>query len=126
MALPERLAADIDDLRATGHDVEVVEDGTRFYVVIKGFELPNGYVPSVTDFMMIADYQNPMSALDMFWTEPHVQCGSGSWPQNADQFVVYGERNWQRWSWHYPGWNPATHTLSTHLEACRDRLFKGN
>jgi hypothetical protein len=46
-------------------------------------------------------------------------------PQAADQFSIFAGINWQRWSWHYPGWNPATHNLTTHLEACRDRLFQG-
>lgn len=125
MVLPARLEADINVLRAASHVVEVLEDGNRFYVVVKGFELPVGYEPTITDFMMIADYQYNQSALDMFWTYPHVRCTSGGWPQAADQFAVFAGINWQRWSWHYPGWNPATHNLTTHLEACRDRLFQG-
>jgi hypothetical protein len=127
MPVSARLAADVEELRGYGHNVSVVEDGTRFYVVIKDFQLPESYVPSVTDLMLIADYQYPMSALDMFWTEPHVRCGSsGGFPQAADQFEGHAGRTWQRWSWHYQGWDPATHSLSTHLEVCLDRLIKGS
>jgi hypothetical protein len=63
----------------------------------------------------------------MFWTEPHVRCGeAGPLPQAADQFEGHIGRTWQRWSWHYQGWNPSTHSLATHLEVCRDRLLKGS
>jgi hypothetical protein len=125
MAAPARLLADVEVVRSQGHKVEIVEDGTRSYVVLSGQTLPSQYVPQETDLMIIADYQYPMSALDMFWTEPHVKCPSGSWPQNADQFELHIGRNWQRWSWHYAGWNPSTHSLITHLEVCFDRLAKG-
>jgi hypothetical protein len=126
MPLPDRLERDVEALREAGHSVDVVEDGTRFYVIVEGFELPDGYVPAVTDLMMIADYQYNQSALDMFWTSPHVRCVGGAWPQAADQFCEYAGRTWQRWSWHYAGWNPTTHNLITHLETCRDRLLKGS
>ena len=125
MPLPERLEKDVEDLRSAGHVVEVVEDGTRYYVIISDFELPAGYDTQTADLMIIADYQYNQSALDMFYTSPHVKSAAGSWPQNADQFEQYAQRTWQRWSWHYPGWNPTTHNLTTHLEACKDRLFKG-
>jgi Prokaryotic E2 family E len=125
MPTPERLLADVALLREGGQAVEVVEDGTRFYVVLSSYELPETYQPRVTDLMMIADYQYPVSALDMFWTEPHVRCLTGSWPQNADQFEPHIGRSWQRWSWHYPGWSPSTHSLITHLEVYSDRLARG-
>jgi len=51
---------------------------------------------------------------------------SGTLPQNAEHFEVYGGRKWQRWSWHYPGWDPSRHTLRTHLEVCKDRIARGN
>jgi Prokaryotic E2 family E len=125
MPAPERLLADVALLREHGQAAEVVEDGTRYYVVLSGYELPEAYQPRRTDLMVIADYQYPASALDMFWTEPHVRCLTGAWPQNADQFEPHIGRTWQRWSWHYPGWNPSTHSLITHLEVYSDRLARG-
>jgi len=124
MAVSDRLLSDIDLVRSQGHNVEVIEDGTRFYVVLSNFVLPNYYNPSVTDLMVMADYQYPVSALDMFWTEPHIRCPNGAWPQSADQFEPHLQRIWQRWSWHYVGWNPASHTVATHIEVCLDRLSK--
>src|SRR5487761_1283752 len=111
MVAPARLVADVETARQLGHDATIVESGTRFYVVISGFQLPDPYVPNVTNLMVIGDYQYPMSALDMFWTEPFVTCPDNRWPQNADQFEAHVGRTWQRWSWHYRGWNPSTHSL---------------
>jgi Prokaryotic E2 family E len=125
MPVPQRLALDVDAVRAQGRDVQITEDGTRFFVILNNFVLPDHYNPPITNLMVMADYQYPMSALDMFWTEPHVRCANGAWPQGGDQFVEFVGRVWQRWSWHYPGWNPSTHTLATHLEVCFDRLSKG-
>ena len=125
MPAPDRLVTDVEATRELGHDVRVVENGTRFYVVLARYRLPEVYAPTQTDLLVIGDYQYPMSSLDMFWTEPHVRCLDGRWPQNADQFEQHIGRTWQRWSWHYPGWNPSTHSLLTHLEVFSDRLAKG-
>jgi hypothetical protein len=125
--IPPQLVTDVDALREEGQDVEVVEDGTRFYVILKGFRLPdNVYAPTLTDLMVIADYQYPVSKLDMYWTDPQVRLVTGALPQSADQFEACAGRQWQRWSWHYPVWDPSRHNLRTHVEVFRDRLARGN
>ncbi len=125
--IPAKLVEEIGFLRGQGQEVELVEDGPRFYVVLKSFQLPGDrYVPSATDLMVIADYQYPLSRLDMYWTDPRVQLTSGAMPQNADQFETYATRQWQRWSWHYPVWDPAKHSIRTHVEVFLDRLARGN
>lgn len=122
MACPQRLLDDVEGLRAAGLDVALVEEEPRYFVVIRGLELPPAYTPQVTDLMVMADYQYPMSALDMYWTDPEVRCAtSGGLPQAADQFQVFIGRNWQRWSWHYD-WKPAQHNLATHLDIFFNRL----
>ena len=124
---PPQLAGDVDFLRQAGEDVNVVEDGTRFYVILRSFRLRDSrYVPLATDLMVIADYQYPVSRLDMYWTDPPVHLASGALPDRADAFEVYSGRRWQRWSWHYPAWDPSKHNLRTHLEVFRDRLARGN
>jgi hypothetical protein len=117
----ERLVADVDELRAYGNDVSTESDGVRSYIIVSGFILPDGYEPRATDVMMMTDYQYPLSAVDMFWSFPHVRCSGGGWPQNADQFQEFIGRNWQRWSYHYT-WNPAKHNLASHLEVFHARL----
>ena len=125
--IPPRLAEDIDALRQQGQEIDVLEDGTRFYVILRGFRLLDGrYVPPVTNLMVIADYQYPASRLDMYWTDPEVRLASGALPASANQFEVYAARRWQRWSWHYPAWDPSKHNLRTHIEVFLDRLARGN
>jgi hypothetical protein len=119
---PARLVEDIAELRAAGLQVELDSDAARFYVIIRSFALPAAYEPNVVDVMVMTDYQYPLSALDMFWTEPHVRCCSGGWPANADQFSDFAGRTWQRWSYHYPGWDPVRHSLLTHLGVFQARL----
>ncbi len=123
---PPLLAEHVALLRERGENVEVVEEGSRHFVVVKDFQLPTGrYIPPSTDLMMMADYQYPQSRLDMFWTDPPVMLTSGATPQAADSFEYYIGRRWQRWSWHYDGWNPAIHNIITHLEVFKDRLARG-
>jgi hypothetical protein len=120
--VPAQLSAEVDVLRSHGHEVTIVDEPPRFYVVISGLDLPDTYTPATTDLMFMADYQYPTSALDMFWTDPHVSCAAtGAMPQNADLIERYIDRDWQRWSWHYT-WNPSCHTLMSHLEVFFARL----
>ena len=125
--MPPQLQVDVEWLKEQGRNVEVVEDGTRFYVILKAFQLPDSgqYLPSVTDLMIMPDYQYPMSRLDMYWTDPVVRLASGGLPRQADSMENYAGRSWQRWSWHYDGWNPSTHNIATHIEVFMDRLARG-
>ncbi len=124
--MPAQLADEVEAICTAGQPITVVDEGSRYLVILQGFLLPNGrYVPQVTDLMVMADYQYPMSRLDMYWTDPLVQLASGGYPQGAEAFEEHGGRRWQRWSWHYPAWDPSRHNLSTHLEVFRDRLAKG-
>ena len=126
MALPARLEGDINSLRNDGHAIDVVEDGNRYYLVFRAFAMPSeAYMPQTVDLMVMADYQYPMSRMDMFWTDPEVRRMAGGYPQNADQFETYAGRRWQRWSWHYPNWNPSCDSVRTHLEVIHDRLTRG-
>ena len=127
MAIPAQLQVDLAELRVAGYTIEVVEDGTRYYVIFRDFRLPDSkFLASTTDLMLMTDYLYPQSAMDMFWTDPAVRCPGGTLPQGANNFETYGGRTWQRWSWHYSGWNPAHHNVRTHLEVVRDRLARGH
>ena len=124
--MPAPLAEEVAALRELGLRVDVIEESPRFFVILKDFHLLDGhYVPPVTDLMVIADYQYPMSKLDMYWTDPPVKTASGAVPQAAGEFENHGGRRWQRWSWHYPVWDPAKHNVRTHIEVFRDRLARG-
>ena len=124
MPMPSRLDEDVESLRCDGREIEVIEDGSRYYVVIKRYDVP-AYEPSLTDLMVMTDYQYPQSKMDMFWTDPPLRRKDGGVPQSAEHTENYGGRDWQRWSWHYPAWDPSCHNLHTHLEVVKDRLSKG-
>jgi len=126
MSASEPLTVHVGELRGRGHEVEIVQDGSRSYVILQGYRLPDSlYAPEMTDLMVMADYQYPQSRMDMFWTSPTVTLTNGSLPQQADVFEIYAGRTWQRWSWHYPVWDPRIHTIHTHLAVCDDRLQRG-
>lgn len=126
LMMPPQLAAEIEVFRSKDQSIEVTEDGSRFLVVFKQFELPDGrYSPAATDLMVMADYQYPMSRLDMYWTDPAIRLTNGAYPQGAEAFEDHGGRHWQRWSWHYQAWDPSRHNLRTHLEVFYDRLARG-
>lgn len=126
MAVPPRLASDVEALRADGCQIDIIEEGQRCYVILHDFKLPDSkYSPVVVDIMVMADLHYPVSAMDMFWTTPGViRIGGGS-PQNAELIEQYAGRKWQRWSWHYQGWDPSRHSIRTHLEVVKDRLARG-
>ena len=82
--MPPQLAAEIEVFRAKDQVIEVIEDGARYLVVFTEFELPDGrYSPGATDLMVMADYQYPMSRLDMYWTDPAIRLVHGAYPQGA-------------------------------------------
>ncbi len=92
--LPARLEDEVEELRARGLTVDIEPDDSRYYVIVRDYELPPGYQPDRTDVMVMADFQYPLLVLDMFWTFPEVRCTSGALPQNADQYGVFAGINW--------------------------------
>ena len=124
MTIPERLAADVAKLTAAGFTIEVLEEGSRYYVVFRNFDSSH-FNPAVVDRLMVmADYQYNQSKIDMFYTSPTVFLPSGQLPRNADQFEEHCGLKWQRWSYHYT-WDPTKHDLTTHIEVVRQRLVAG-
>jgi hypothetical protein len=118
MAL-EELHADVAELKdLTGLTVEVTSIGVQVFLVLRKVILPPGaYRVGVTDSLFITDQQYPMSAMDMFWTDPDVLRPDGSVPQNADVLETYLDRQWRRFSWHRNGtWNPNRNGVVDHYE----------
>ena len=125
MAPPPLLEQHAELLRERGYRVEIVEDGSRYLVILRDVRLPDShYEPPVVDLMVLADYQYPVSRLDMFWTRPPVTLKQGGAPRSAEVFEEYAGERWQRWSWHYDGWDPSRHSLLSHVEVVLDRLAR--
>lgn len=109
---------------ATGLDVLLEEEAGRLLVLIASAPLPPGsFSLSSSDLLFVTDAQYPLSALDMFWTEPGVLRPNGDVPAGADSLEVYLGRQWRRFSWHRNGlWNPARNGLLDHYEFVQDRF----
>ncbi len=109
---------------ATGIRCDVIEEGTRIFVLLLKVSLPPGsFRMTSTDVLFITDQMYPLSAMDMFWTEPDLVRPDGSIPQGAESIEHYVERSWRRFSWHRNGvWNPAGNPLLDHLAFMESRM----
>ncbi|HXG08681.1 MAG TPA: E2/UBC family protein [Gemmataceae bacterium] len=121
---PQELQEHAKELtETTGVQVEIVEEGSRVFVLLRKVRLPPGlFRVGETDILFITDQQYPLSALDMFWTEVDVVRPDGSIPQSAEAIETYLGRQWRRFSWHRNGvWNPARNGLLDHFAFVESR-----
>lgn len=107
-----------------GVQVDIEQDGARVYVILRALPLPAGaYGVAATDVLFIADTQYPLSAMDMFWTDPAVVRADGSIPAGGESIETYRGRQWRRFSWHRNGiWNPFGNCLLDHFEFTQARF----
>lgn len=112
------LPADQEHLDQLGLDHEVIEEGGLICVVIKGWPLPAGYVPTVVDLLLRLPPGFPDAQPDMYWCDPPVRvAATGAYPLAAEQMEQYLGRTWQRFSRHLgPGaWVPGRDDLASYL-----------
>jgi nuclear transport factor 2 (NTF2) superfamily protein len=102
--------------QSTGAATEVLQEGNRLFVVLHKYHLPlNTAKVESTDVLFVADTQYPLSAMDMFWTEPEVVRPDGSVFQGADVIEEYLGRKWRRFSYHRNTiWNTNGNPLMDH------------
>ena len=89
-------------------------------------DVPAGtYRVNNTDVLFITDTMYPLSAMDMFWTDPAVVRPDGSIPANAESIETYRDRQWRRFSWYRNGvWNPNGNPLLDHFELMQARFVR--
>jgi hypothetical protein len=76
-----------------------------------------------TDVLFITDTMYPLSAMDMFWTDPAVVRPNGAIPAGAESIETYCRRQRRRFSWHRNGiWNPNGNPLLDHFEFMQARF----
>ncbi len=124
----------LDDLRRhanelaahIGGNVEIEQRGTQVYIILRSLRLPSGaYQVAKSDVLFITDVQYPLSAMDMFWTDPAVLLPAGVVPASAESIETYLARQWRRFSWHRNGcWNANGNPLLDHFEFMQDRFAK--
>jgi hypothetical protein len=121
----EELRRHADDLtEKTGLRVDIEQEGMQVFVILREVVLPLGtYQVGGTDVLFITDAQYPLSAMDMFWTDPAVLRPDGSPSQGAESLETYRGRQWRRFSWHRNGiWNPNGNPLLDHFEFTQARF----
>jgi hypothetical protein len=96
----------------------------QVYITLRTLPLPEGvYTVAATDVLFITDSQYPLSAMDMFWTDPAVLRRDGSVPAGGESIETYLRRPWRRFSWHRNGaWNPVGNCLLDHFEFMQARF----
>lgn len=121
--LPER---DREYLAAEGLDVEVTADGGMICVLLKNYELPEGYTPRRTDLLLRLSPGYPEAAPDMYWCDPVVSLARGGEPEASQVRENYFGRTWQRFSRHLaPGhWRPGIDGLQNYLCLIRRDLIE--
>lgn len=125
MSAMEQLRSHAEEVTAaTGVVVELREEGTRILVLLPKVCIPGkGFSPDASDVLFIADQMYPLSAMDMFWTEPEVIRSDGTVPQGAETIENYLGRAWRRFSWHRNGvWNPTGNPLLDHFAFMESRF----
>jgi hypothetical protein len=122
--LPE---LDREFLEEKGYDYRVEERVGALHLIFPNYPLPAAYTPRTSDLMIIVPAGYPNANPDMYWTYPDVKLATGGWPQAGDQHVMYGDRNWQRWSRHLNQipWRPGVDNLRTYLATVRKDIAKG-
>src|SRR5258708_14362198 len=89
---------------AAGITVNLVEEGTKIFVVLAQVRLPGkAFRLDVTDMLFQTDQMYPLSAMDMFWTELEVVRADGTVPQGAETIEQYLTRPCRRFIWYRNG-----------------------
>lgn len=122
MSLPPLLQEHIKFLEDEGHKIEVTVN-SEIHIVFKDYKISdNIWNRNSTDILVITHPTYPNAKMDMFWVDPPISLKSGKVAQAANTTENKIGKNWQRFSWHVPTWNPAHDNLITYLNVVDDRL----
>ena len=107
---------DKEFLNSLGKEWSTEADSKTRMVVIRDFDMPEGYDHKTSDLMLVIPANYPVAGLDMFYLAPGIQRKDGR-PINALASETHGGRQWQRWSRHYP-WQSG-YGLANHMDAVK-------
>ena len=125
MNLPQ---PDIEYLTDHGLNYSVVGEANMTCVVVRGYQLPDGYHPQQSDLLLRLNPGYPDVQPDMWWFDPPVRLSDGRTAPATEVVEQHVGRAWQRWSRHFnPGqWRPGVDSLESffalirmELERCR-------
>ncbi len=115
---------DVEGLVALGVDWETIVEPSGHWLVLHGFQFPQGYnVPSGSIAVQIHSGY-PTAPLDMAFFHPHLSRVDGGPLRQTEARQTLDGKEWQRWSRHYP-WRPGVDNLVTHIHQIRHWLDHG-
>ncbi|MEO1700630.1 MAG: multiubiquitin domain-containing protein [Pseudomonadota bacterium] len=119
--------ADVHFLEGRAAIWETLTHGTKRWFVLRGYELPAGYVQGVVDIAVLIPPTYPAAQLDMFYCAPHLQLANGRRIPATESRETIAGVSYQRWSRHRDArtaWNPATDSLVTHVALIEDAILR--
>ena len=120
MHAPPLLLEHIGLLESRGFAVEVTASDA-IYIVIKDYPIPGDiWDRSSSDLLVMAHDTYPNAPIDMFWLHPPISRRNG--PADGTGTETRNGKEWQSFSWHVGGWDPARDSLVTYLDVVDDRL----
>jgi len=95
-------------------------------VVIKGWQLPQGYDRQESDLLVRLSSSCPDVTPDMWWFAPAVKLANGATVQATEMVENYVGRTWQRWSRHFqPGqWRSGVDGFESYLALIQSELIR--
>ena len=106
---------------------ETLLDGSRRWLIIKDFQLPNGYNQEKTDIAIDIPPAYPDAALDMFYCNPPLNLKSGAVIAQTNSQQAIAGSSYQRWSRHLAPstrWNPKVDSVITQMTVVEESLLR--
>jgi uncharacterized phage-like protein YoqJ len=107
---------DHEYLEALGKDWEAVIDAQNQWVIVGGFDVPNGYNHQAVSVALRLPATYPDVQIDMAYFFPDLARADGK-QINALSPLALDGKTWQQWSRHRAadGWRPGIDNIETHL-----------
>jgi len=115
-------ARDLAYLHDCGQRYDVLADNGFVCLVLREYQLPEGYTPTTTDVLIRLPPGFPDAAPDMWWCSPAVRlAATGAYPVAGDAMESMLGQTWQRFSRHLPPgvWRPGQDSLATYVSLIR-------
>jgi hypothetical protein len=109
---------DIDFISSFGPKVDVIADGGLNWLIIRDFEIPEGYNVKKADAAILIPPHYPTTALDMIYFNPPLARSDGKLIRTLSNRAIEG-KTYQRWSRHRTAinkWNPDIDDIESHID----------
>lgn len=100
------------------YKVDLIRDGNNNWVVIRGYELPDGYNLKNADVAFLVPPHYPRTQIDMVYFNPPLARADGQVIKTLSTQSIEG-KIYQRWSRHRTAankWNPEVDNIESHID----------